>query len=110
MHMADALVTPAVAGTMYACSAAGSGVSLYRVCAIRSPAQSAGNPMGRTHRGKWRGEIDVAQIAGRAEYGLLRDGSGWGISSQQTVPAADSCKAGVCVSGFGEPVIYVNCI
>ena len=110
MHMADALVTPAVAGTMYACSAAGSGVSLYRVCAIRSPAQSAGNPMGRTHRGKWRGEIDVAQIAGRAEYGLLRDDSGWGISGKQTVSAADSRKAGVCVSGFRQPVIYVNCI
>ena len=48
MHMADALVTPAVAGTMYACSTAGSGVSLYLVCAIRSPAQSAGDSMGRT--------------------------------------------------------------
>ena len=80
------------------------------VCAIRSPAQSAGDPMGRTHRGKWRREIDVAQIADRAEYGLLRDDSGWGISGKQTVSAADSRKAGVCVSGFRQPVIYVNCI
>ena len=31
MHMADALVTPAVAGTMYACSAAAAGYSIYKV-------------------------------------------------------------------------------
>lgn len=31
MHMADALVSPAVAGTMYACSAAAAGVSAYKV-------------------------------------------------------------------------------
>ena len=31
MHMADALVIPAVAGTMYACSAAAAGVSIHKV-------------------------------------------------------------------------------
>ena len=31
MHMADALVSPAVAGTMYAVSAAAAGYSIYKV-------------------------------------------------------------------------------
>ena len=31
MHMADALVAPAVAGTMYACSTAAAGVSVHKV-------------------------------------------------------------------------------
>ncbi|MBQ1312284.1 MAG: energy-coupling factor ABC transporter permease [Blautia sp.] len=31
MHMADALVSPAVAGTLYACSAAAAGYSIYKV-------------------------------------------------------------------------------
>ena len=52
----------------------------------------------------------AARLHGRAEYGLLRDDSGCGISGKQTVSAADSRKAGVCVSGFRQPVIYVNCI
>ncbi len=31
MHMADSMIVPAVAGTMYACSAAAAGVSVYKV-------------------------------------------------------------------------------
>lgn len=31
MHMADALISPAVAGTMYACSAAAAGYSIKKV-------------------------------------------------------------------------------
>ena len=32
----------------------------------------------------------AARLHGRAEYGLLRNDSGWGISGKQTVSAADS--------------------
>ena len=32
----------------------------------------------------------ATRLHGRAEYGLLRDDSGWGISGKQTVSAAAS--------------------
>ena len=40
--------------------------------------------------GTWHFMVALSEHYGRAEYGLLRDDSGWGISGKQTVSAADS--------------------
>ena len=110
MHMADALVTPAVAGTMYACSAAVAfpkydligllGMAVYLIAGFLLAELSFGKCLRRL-----RVVLPLVYMVG-----LNMDYSGWGISGKQTVSAADSRKAGVCVSEFRQPVIYVNCI
>lgn len=50
-------------------AATGSGVSLYLVCAIRSPAQSAGNPMGRSDSS---GQMEVSHSMENVIYNELR--------------------------------------
>ena len=56
-------------GCAYTHAAAGSGVSLYLVCAIRSPAQSAGNPMGRSDSS---GQMEVSHSMENVIYNELR--------------------------------------
>ena len=50
-------------------AATGSGISLYLVCAIRSPAQSAGNPMGRSDSS---GQMEVSHSMENVIYNELR--------------------------------------
>ncbi len=66
MHMADALVTPAVAGTMYACSAGAAGYTIYMVRKENDPKKiPLMGVMGaywRTGNFRWRPLYDYAYV------------------------------------------------